>query len=381
MQSTNRIYGLDTLRSVAIILVFMSHYTLLTGLSTFGILGNGGGVGVDLFFALSGYLIGHQIFSALATHEPFSLKIFYCRRFLRTFPNYFFVLALYFLIPGFREKPLTTPLWKFITFTQNFGFSPSAFSHAWSLCIEEQFYFILPLIALLIAYKGSIKTAWILIITILVAETIIRGSIWHIYLQHAGLDIGRIYTAKIYYPTYSRLDGLVIGVSVAMLKSFHKNLWNKLTSHGNLLLICGLAGYCFIFYIFQHGTRFFPTTFGYSILAISSSTLTLGALSPGSILHRFKIPGAKTLALWSYAIYLTHKQFIHLTQIAISHWTIGKYNFISLAIMILVSLIGGWLLYTLVETPFLKLRDRIGKINPILEPNNPENIFPATEQH
>lgn len=78
--SINRNHGLDILRSTAIIFVFLSNYDLLTNQNLFGFFGQMGGIGVDLFFALSGYLIGHQIFSALK-NDFFSLKIFYARRF------------------------------------------------------------------------------------------------------------------------------------------------------------------------------------------------------------------------------------------------------------------------------------------------------------
>jgi peptidoglycan/LPS O-acetylase OafA/YrhL len=59
------------------------------------------------------------------------------------------VLAIYFLIPAAKEREALAPLWKYLTFTQNIGLDVStkgAFSHAWSLCIEEQFYLFLPLI-------------------------------------------------------------------------------------------------------------------------------------------------------------------------------------------------------------------------------------------
>lgn len=95
-------HGLDTLRAAAITLVFMYHYMVFVSHeNTFGFLSEIGWVGVDLFFALSGYLIGNQIFSALANGEIISLKAFYARRFFRTLPNYYVVLALYFLLPFF----------------------------------------------------------------------------------------------------------------------------------------------------------------------------------------------------------------------------------------------------------------------------------------
>jgi peptidoglycan/LPS O-acetylase OafA/YrhL len=55
-------------------------------------------------------------------------------------PNFYVVLALYYLWPAFRGDSALLPLWKFLTFTQNINLTPgTAFSHAWSLCVEEQF--------------------------------------------------------------------------------------------------------------------------------------------------------------------------------------------------------------------------------------------------
>ena len=75
--SSSRLYGLDTLRALAIVLVFMNHYLLfVSDGGAFGFWGEIGWVGVDLFFALSGYLIVNQIFAALSSEHGFSLPRF-----------------------------------------------------------------------------------------------------------------------------------------------------------------------------------------------------------------------------------------------------------------------------------------------------------------
>ena len=103
MTPSSRNHGLDTLRALAIVLVVLHHYVLFVSHDdTFGWVGSIGWVGVDLFFALSGYLIGNQIFAALRSEHGFSLSRFYARRFLRTLPNFYVVLALYYVWPAFR---------------------------------------------------------------------------------------------------------------------------------------------------------------------------------------------------------------------------------------------------------------------------------------
>jgi peptidoglycan/LPS O-acetylase OafA/YrhL len=357
----DRYHGLDTLRAAAIILVFMFHYYVATHnpLHSFTI-GRIGWVGVDLFFVLSGYLIGNQIFSTFIRHDQFSLKTFYFRRCLRTVPNYLFVLGLYFFIPIFREQPLITPLWKFLTFTQNFNLNLSAFSHAWSLCIEEQFYFILPLIIFLLTNKNKLRICWFLIGFILFAGIILRSSLWMIYIQHVGNKFP-LYMSKIYYSSFCRLDGLVLGVSVALLKNFYKSTWHNLTLKGNWFMLIGIIGCYFTLYPIPKLFEFVPTAFGYLLRTVSFASLLVAALSSRTLLYRIKIPGAFTLSTWSYAIYLTHKQIIHISQSMLSSSIIAKSNLLILISIILFSLIGGWLLYTFVETPFLRFRDKFTK--------------------
>ena len=136
--------GLDLLRAVAVVVVVIYHagifgFRLPHDLHRFG------WVGVDLFFVLSGYLIGGQLLGALASGHPVVLGRFYARRALRILPASFLVLAVYFFWPGLREFPQISPFWKFLFSVQNLGLqSGTAFSHAWSLAVEDQFYLLLP---------------------------------------------------------------------------------------------------------------------------------------------------------------------------------------------------------------------------------------------
>lgn len=366
VHTNNRIHGLDTLRSSAIILVFMYHYMcFVSNQPTFGFLSNIGWVGVDLFFVLSGYLIGHQIFSPIAGQRELSFKIFYYRRLLRTLPNYLFILGIYFLIPGFSEHAALPSLWKFLTFTQNFGLQAgTGFSHAWSLCVEEQFYLILPILALIIIYKKSIHVGWVTLLSLLIAGIFLRGYLWIYYTHHAGKNFGPLYYTKIYYSSFCRLDELVFGVAIAMLRDFHKNVWVKITERGNLILLIGIIGSGISFYMFLHyHYGFFMTAFGYPLLAMSFAALTLAALSPSSYLHNVRIPGAATLAVWSYAIYLIHKPISVIVYSELTKWRISASSLFAIITIVFVSLISGGLLYVFIETPFLKLRDKIGKMS------------------
>ena len=179
-----RIHGLDTLRALAVSLVVLHHYTLFVSEeSTFGWVGRIGWTGVDLFFALSGYLIGNQILAAVGSTRGLGLPRFYARRLLRTLPNFWVVLALYALWPAWRGDTPMLPLWHYLTFTQNIHLEPgTAFSHAWSLCIEEQFYMLLPAVVLAGAALGrcgvGLRWAWTALSLAVAAGMLIRATVW-----------------------------------------------------------------------------------------------------------------------------------------------------------------------------------------------------------
>lgn len=167
--------------------------------------------------------------------------------------------------------------------------------------------------------------------------------------------------AKIYYPSFCRLDGLVLGVSIALLRNFHKKTWNYLTQKGNGFMVIGLIGCYFTCHPLPNLFGFAPTAISYLSRSVSFASLTIAALSSKTLLYKIKIPGALTLSTWSYAIYLTHKQIIHISQSMLADSIIAKSNILMLLLVIFFSLLGGWILYTFVENPFLKLRDQYGK--------------------
>ncbi len=283
MESTSRANGLDTLRAIAITLVFMYHYMVfVSGEPTFGFASVIGWVGVDLFFVLSGYLIANQILAGIARGRQLSPKYFHARRGLRTLPAFWFVLALYFLFPALMGGRPPPPLWRFLTFAQNLGLhGGTAFSHAWSLCIEEQFYLVLPLLIVAGAGAANFKSrAWVLIVTLLFVGASSRTLLWYAY----GEDD---YQQYIYYSTLCRFDEFLPGVALALLKNFHHPVSQRITEHGQRNLAIGLlaTGVCL----------------GFSLVAMAFAILVLAALSPRSWLHRVRVPGAYHVALWSYS--------------------------------------------------------------------------------
>jgi peptidoglycan/LPS O-acetylase OafA/YrhL len=365
--ATSRIHGLDTLRALAVSLVVLHHYTLfVSDAPTFGWLGEIGWAGVDLFFALSGYLIGNQIFKATGRPEGLSLPRFYARRLLRTLPDFYVVLALYALWPAWRAGTPVLPLWHYLSFTQNIHLEPgTAFSHAWSLCIEEQFYMLLPAIAVLAAALGRasgqsgahMRWAWFTLLLGWTGGALVRASIWHDG-QHAS-NWMHYYYQNIYYSTWCRCDELLAGVALALLKNRHGALWRRILEHGRALLAAGTAAVAAGFWWFlDDHYGLWTTVAGYPLLALGFALLILAALAPGSLLHRVRVPGASRLALWSYAIYLVHKQVCILVARPLRAAGYRPEHPLTIGVALLSSVFAGWLLYRLVETPFMRLRAR-----------------------
>lgn len=371
-----RLRGLDLLRAAAIVLVLMSHYMgFVNPKATFGIVGPIGWTGVDLFFVLSGYLIGNQILAPVARGEDFSLKVFFARRLLRTLPNYYVVLAVYVLVAALApHAPMLgrglPPLWQMVTFTQNIGLAyGQTFTHSWSLCIEEQFYIVLPLVVLALAgWKRSARLAWCVLGGAIALGMAARGF--------AFLKFGHdAFSADVYYSSLCRADELLPGVAIAMLKNFHPSTFARLQRHANALLAAGLVAIVAVLYCIQNEapTSFIASTFGFSLSAASFGLLTCAALSPACLLNRLRVPGASQLALWSYAVYLVHKPVFMALHPLADRYGIDTTRPLAILAIFALGVFGGWLLFHLVESPFMRLRARWTPA----EPRSASAIAPA----
>jgi peptidoglycan/LPS O-acetylase OafA/YrhL len=376
-----RVHGLDTLRSLAILSVLVFHIQVFHG---FAFNGTGtlpealvpaarmGWMGVDLFFVLSGYLIGSQLFRPYSKGQSPSLSSFYRNRLFRVLPAYAVVLALYYLLPVWNEDPgHLSALWQFLTFTFNLFVDyqrNQAFSHVWSLCIEEQFYLVLPLIALATMRKPSLpKTAAVLGGLVLLGIAIRAFVLFHTLrpLDAAGESFGLEYMERIYYPTYSHFDGLLAGVSLALVKTFRPLWWIAMARRGHMLTGLGMALTGLAMYLFQNrfqsttGAAAWGTVVGFPILSLGLGLLVASALSDNGLL-RFKVPGAKLIATLAYSLYLTHKELIHLVDENFPPVAqAGRLQWLGLYVTACLFVASA--LYLCVERPFLLLRDRVAE--------------------
>ena len=174
---SKRIFGLDIVRAMAISLVVISHISFLVYPNSLseGItaIRGMGAIGVDIFFVLSGFLIGGILLNNLENKKrTFNFLFnFWKRRWLRTLPNYFVVLILNIILIVILTGGLSINVGNYILFLQNmWSPHPDFFTEAWSLSVEEYAYLLLPAVIYLLInlFKPKSTSNAFLFTTILV---------------------------------------------------------------------------------------------------------------------------------------------------------------------------------------------------------------------
>ena len=365
VQSSKKLYGLDHLRAFAICYVLIFHYCLFSHPDWAHSLSAFGWTGVDLFFVLSGYLISSHLFAEISKTGSISLKTYFIKRSFRILPAYLFIVAVYFLVPAFHEREALSPLWRFLTFTKNFGLDTrieATFSHSWSLCVEEQFYFVFPLVLLAFVYYKGLNKALILLAILFLAGFAIRWYGWHIIAPYVGTDtFWPLHHLYIYYPTYNRLDPLLIGIAVAALYHYRPPFSNSIARVANWLIPFALLILVVAYYANRKEDTIIAVVAGYPVVAIGYGLLVMAAVHPASILYKYRSAVTEKIAKLSYSLYLSHKGLMPLTQRLVALYGIGPNSNLMMLICFIVVAIGAVLLHVVVEKPFLRMRDRVLK--------------------
>ena len=331
-----RIPALDGLRGIAILLVLLRHSIfgvgtvlageprsrLIAGLLAAGQLTWSG---VDLFFVLSGFLIGGILLDA--RDSPRYFQTFYLRRSYRILPLYFVAMGVllfthlpwYALLAGpGRFRPLEIPSWAYTTFTQNFWmarlgtFGLISASVTWSLAIEEQFYLTVPLLI----RRIQIRYLPAVLVAVIVGAPLIRVLIRSMFRDNGGIAC--------YVLTPARADALSLGVLCALLVR-RRRVWDWLVMRRGLLrattyaLFCGLA---FMTYRGYDALSVAMTTWGYSWLAVFYSGFLLLALTETGgwferVLRNRVLGRFGTLA---YCLYLIHIPVMQSFRHPLSRW-------------------------------------------------------------
>ena len=317
-----------------------------------------GWVGVDLFFVLSGYLIGGQILGQLHAQGSFRWGRFYARRALRILPVYLLVVAVYFLLPSWRERPVLSPLWKYLLSVQNIGLQAgTAFSHAWSLAVEDQFYLILPLLLVVLVRRSRLAVAVPMLIVL--GGLLLRTGLSRWLSDEAGHIPGKEYFLWIYNPTWSRLDPLVLGVVLAAIERHRDSWWRVLTAAATWLWLPALAAVAGGLYLSEGDPTLVSCVWKFPLVAAGMALFLVCCVSPRLPFHHIHLPGAAFLARIAYSTYLSHKIVVHFAAGVCSRYAIAPASFQAIAALDASIVFVGMVLYFAVERPFLQLRNRI----------------------
>lgn len=299
-----RVFGLDLFRSVAIILVTIVHSaTLITNyFNEFPFIPLPDGV--DLFFVLSGFLIGGILIETIQQQEGLSwetLKLFLKRRWLRTLPNYFLFLGINVLLISFGliNGSLNKFLLTYFVFFQNFHVPfDFLFWESWSLSVEEWFYLLFPLLVFfMLKLKSSQISTKTIILSIILCFLIIPFFIRWMMSHHIENDAQReLFIRKL---VITRLDCIAFGFLGAFLKKHYLYLWHKVRF---LFLFCGLGLLILLCTNYFAASQQFLNVYYFSLIGLSILFL-LPFLDNLHSTHKLLKP-IETMSKISYSMYL-----------------------------------------------------------------------------
>lgn len=330
-------YGsMDFLRSIAILMVVLAHSILAYGAPSYIAPLQLGGIGVDLFFVLSGWLLGGQLFKEVAKNQKVDIKRFWVRRWMRTLPAYYAVLVVSVLQQYISVGDVRFP-WEYFVFLQNYNDHLPFFSISWSLCVEEQFYlFIAPFIGLLCLKDKKVTTVGLIILLL----------IPYFSRQYSWFADG-------YSPTHLQMDCCIFGVLLAQIHAQYKNVWQIITKKIGLISLLTLSMFILFFV-----ARYYPNM-GLSdpdnlLLAFIFGSWVVLANTNDAWKNKLYFPGANYIATRSYGIYLLHPEALSLLK---------RLNLdINFILYFILALIGSTLLsevlYRVIEKPFMDARER-----------------------
>jgi peptidoglycan/LPS O-acetylase OafA/YrhL len=331
-----RVPALDGIRAAAAILVMFGH----AGVPGF----EGGGLGVEAFFTLSGFLITSLLVEELIETDRIRLRRFWLRRFVRLYPAMLVMTIavaglLTWMPPGTRTGIQTTLLY-YSNWQRALVGDVGALGHTWSLGIEEQFYLVWPLVLIAL---------WML-------DRSLRVALWFSALAVVGIGVakqiaietGRVTTDRWYNGFDYRVDAILIGCLLAF--AMHRGSLPRWIASPRSTAAAIVACLVIVF-----GREFWgatPATVR-TIICCATAVLIAGLVSgprcaAGSVLGSGP---ARWLGARSYALYLWHYPICR----AILDRGGGPWRTI---VAIALSLIAAELSYRLVESPILALRDR-----------------------
>lgn len=372
VNKSGRVLSLDVLRGIAILLVIGRHHFINprdAGLLFVpaAVWHRYGWTGVDMFFVLSGFLVGGLLLNETLERGDLHIPRFLVRREFKIWPSYYLFL-LWVTIKAVITSPepagpalaaLWPKLWPCLANIQNYFDTPRI--HLWSLAVEEHFYLLLPLVVKWLAPNPAalrrLTLPWTLG-SVLVVSLSLRA--WVALTQPPS-------NAYMYY-THLRLDSLTFGFLLAYVYHARRDCWNRIAQHRRWLIAGGLLAVAPSGVLLPEGA--FEFSAGLTLLYLGYGALLVASVSatePSSLIARAfsSLPGRLLgfVGFYSYSIYLWHVDLDWPLGAALRNgwsfpsrtltWIAGTVVYVALAVLV------GVVMAKLVEFPTLRLRDRI----------------------
>ena len=362
-----RIFGLDLMRATAIIMVMCSHTLWIVPemrgvsrklFSVFGILG------VDVFFVLSGFLIGRILYKMYVSRD-FSFKdvtYFWVRRWFRTLPNYYLALIINILVAIYIGNQLPDQLWKYGFFIHNFSTQlPWFFPESWSLSVEEFAYILGPLLLYLVLFfrKKASRPRLFLQVTLFILLLFILTKL--MYNHEETIRHMRHWTLNVKSIVIYRIDAIYYGVFAAYISIVKPKFWYHTRYIAFAFGILVLIAMNFLVPIKGWFITEYPAFWNVWYFVIKSLAIvcTLPLLSEiKSAPKSIRIP-ITYISILSYAIYVFHYSIIMqlMKYLIPSEPMEGLDLVIYLLVYVLITFVVSYLVYRLYEKPMTDLRD------------------------
>ena len=362
-----RVFGLDLMRTIAILMVVFGHSLWLFPQSQkfiYQIFVLFGFFGVEVFFVLSGFLIG-KILYQLYLKDDFSMSqvfSFLKRRWFRTLPNYYLILLVNIVIT-FIIGIHTLSLWRYFVFLQNFNTKMlSFFTESWSLSVEEFAYLILPIFLLILGIfiKPKSKSRFFLFTVITLFFIFFCNKIYYQYTT-TNTDLMQ-WNVSLKAVVVYRLDSIFIGVLCSWIYFNYPFLWFKSQKS---LLILGILFFMFLFVGIGRLGWFIEThSLLWNVFYLPFVSITVACFLPflsewkeeKSIINK----PVTFISIISYSVYLLHYSIV--LQLMKYYFPISPQNTLELCFFLLVyfgiTFILSYLLYRFYEKPMMDLRDK-----------------------
>ncbi|WP_345813043.1 acyltransferase [Paraburkholderia sp. PREW-6R] len=349
----DRAIELDFVRGIAIIAVMGFHFHAVhTGNVLIQIieypLKNFGREGVNLFFTLSGFLVGGLLLRQYSEKGHVDAKRFIIRRIFRIWPAYYVLIAFHVLA---GRHPLNSFLFQNLTHLQNY--LGTSISQTWSLAVEEHFYLVLP--ALLLLFARMRLRAWTIV-------GILSGICAVVLIARCFAVAGGDLDGAFAYTQY-RIDSLLVGVILAAIYWMKPEVYKQIAQR-KWMLLTAVALLC-AWLAFATKNLALDESVGYTIQAIGFAALIMFTLQySGSLRKTWLYRGVAWIGLYSYGIYLWHSLALAPGDMVIRKATAlglppSAIWIVALTFQFAFAIFIGYATTRAIEYPFLLLRNKL----------------------